>query len=475
METLETLKSREQLQPFSATFNSSMAGTQLQTVTITHSPLGNKLQKPIVLKLPWPRSAGERKLREYVINAFSWKMPALIGFTLYNNSVLELAKHLLRHCTGSTATLYQYVYGAYRFCQWLQRTPDQLIAECKGPEGEPIPKVLVKHVKLLDDFIGELQAAGLAPGTISNHVKGVKALYRANRLALDLPYRLTRRVMYKDRAPTPEELQRLIDLADLREKVIISMLALGAFRIGTLCRLRYRHVRKDLERGMIPVHIHVEAEITKGKYGDYDTFLGQEAVEYLKLYLAERRMGSRRGWIPPEEIHDESPLIRDEKSVKVKPLTPGRIHSILHTLYERAGLIRNNRSPRYQLRAHSIRKYFRTQMAALGVNTDYIEYMMGHKISTYHDVQMKGVEFLRNIYAASGLSIKPKTRVSKIDALKEIIRAWGMNPEEILAKEALSKPHRTYATLAQREEDQIKTLAQALKETIKKELLTQKV
>jgi ribosomal protein L12E/L44/L45/RPP1/RPP2 len=140
-----------------------------------------------------------------------------------------------------------------------------------------------------------------------------------------------------------------------------------------------------------------------------------------------------------------------------------------------AGLLGSKVGRRYAMRPHSIRKFFRTQMAALGVNTDYIEYMMGHKISTYHDVQMKGVEFLRNIYAASALSIKPKTRVSKIDALKEIIRAWGMNPEEILAKEALSKPHRTYATPAQIEEDQIKTLAQALKETIKKELLTQKV
>ncbi|MEA2089343.1 MAG: site-specific integrase [Thermoproteota archaeon] len=472
MEPPETSKSREQLQQ---TFNQPTAISQLQTIEITHSPLGNKLQKPIVLELPKPRSAGERNLREYVINAFSWKMPALISFTLYNNAVLELAKHLLRHCTGSTATLYQYVYGVHRFCRWLQRTPNQLIAECRGPEGEPIPKTLAKHVKLLDDFIGELQAQGLAPGTISNHVKGVKALYRANQLALDLPYRLTRRVIYKDRAPKPEELQHLIDLADLREKVIISTLALGAFRIGTLCKLRYRHVRKDLERGIIPLHIHVEAEITKGKYGDYDTFLGEEAVEYLKMYLAERRMGSRRGWIPPEEIHDESPLIRDEKSVTVKPLTPGRIHSILHTLYKRAGLIRNKKSRRYKLRAHSIRKFFRTQMAALGVNTDYIEYMMGHKISSYHDVQMKGIEFLRNVYAASGLSIKPKTRVSKIDALKEIIRAWGMNPEQILAKEALSQPHRTYTTPHEREEHQVKTLALALKETIKKELLAEKV
>jgi hypothetical protein len=63
------------------------------------------------------------------------------------------------------------------------------------------------------------------------------------------------------------------------------MLALSGFWIGTLAKLQYRHVKRNLEKGTIPVHIHIEAEITKGKYHDYDTFLGQEAAEYLKAYL----------------------------------------------------------------------------------------------------------------------------------------------------------------------------------------------
>lgn len=71
-------------------------------------------------------------------------------------------------------------------------------------------------------------------------------------------------------------------MGDLRQKAVISLLALGGFREGTLVRLRYRHVREDLEKGIIPAHIHVEAEITKGKYHDYDTFLGSEAVDSLK-------------------------------------------------------------------------------------------------------------------------------------------------------------------------------------------------
>jgi len=96
---------------------------------------------------------------------------------------------------------------------------------------------------------------------------------------------------------------------------------------------------------------------------------------------------------------------------------------------------------------------------------------MGHTIGTYHDIEMKGIEFLRNIYAASGLSIQPKTQLSKIEALKEIARAWGLNPEEVLTKEALSQPHRTFISNT---EDQVKTLSQALKEMMRKELLNGK-
>ncbi len=109
-------------------------------------------------------------------------------------------------------------------------------------------------------------------------------------------------------------------------------------------------------------------------------------------------------------------------------------------------------------------------MAALGVDRDYIEYMMGHTISTYHDIKMKGIEFLRGIYLASGLSIKPKTRVSKIDALKEIIRAWGLNPEEILTKNALTKPNRTVIDRSQTENNQIHQLSIALKQQLLNEI-----
>ena len=110
----------------------------------------------------------------------------------------------------------------------------------------------------------------------------MKALFRVNGLALILPYRLPKHTKFSDRAPTAEEMSKVMDIANIKEKVMIGILALSGMRIGTLAKLTYGHVRRDLEAGIIPLHVHVEAKITKGKYQDYDTFLGQEAAEYIK-------------------------------------------------------------------------------------------------------------------------------------------------------------------------------------------------
>ena len=421
-----------------------------------------------------PQSKAERQLQQYIIDSCTGKMQVLIPFISTNATTTELAKYLLRYRSGSKGTLYLYGYGIWRFCNWVNIQPDQMIQSCKDEDGDPNPKAIAKYNRLLDDYVGELQADDLTNGAIKALIKGVKSLFRSNGLRLDLPSTLPNRPAYKIRSPTPEELIRILDVADLREKVITSALATGGFREGTLSKLLYRHVKEDLEANMIPLHIHVEAEITKGKYHDYDTFLGQEAVTYLKLYLQMRRKGTTK--IPPENINDESPLIRSAKIRKPLPSSPATIYNAVHKLYLKAGLISADSliGRRYDLCAHSIRKYFKTTLTALKVQDDYVEYMMGHTISTYDDIQMKGTEFLRGIYVASGLCIRPKTRVSKIEALKEIMRAWGLNPDEVLTKDALSKSNATIIDQEQIENSQLHQLHAALKRQMIEEIRVEK-
>jgi hypothetical protein len=441
------------------------------TVHLEAGPSGYRLRTPILIPVKPGLSLRDFDVINYVVSSLSDRMASLIPWVLDSPAMMRVATYLRRYRTSSPSTLYAYSYQVRRFCEWLDITPDTLVTRALDKNGLPDPGGVKDIHHLLEEYVGELQARSRAPNMIKAAVTAIRALLIVNDVEVPRILLPQGRVVYEDRSPRPEELARMMEVADLRGRVIVSMLALGGFRIGTLRRLRYGHVKEDLEASRTPVHVHVEAEITKGKYGSYDTLIGAEAVAALRLYLEQRRRGSPSGKIPPETIKDDSPLLRSDRTKKVRSLSQKQLHTIVHTTYVRAGLSSEKRGRLYMLRTHSIRKYFRTQLAALGVPRDYIDYMMGHRISTYHDILMKGVDFLRNVYACSGLGIKPKTQVSRLDMLKEIIRAWGLEPEKILVKGALSEPHRVIVAPASREEEQVKALADSLREMLRKDLL----
>ena len=108
-------------------------------------------------------------------------------------------------------------------------------------------------------------------------------------------------------------------------------------------------------------------------------------------------------------------------------------------------------------------------MSASKLDSEIINYFMGHTVDTYEDVQSLGVETLRNLYTTAGLAIRPKTQANRIDQLKEIIRAWGENPEELLTRDALMRGNIT-ETSEQAQNHQLSLLAEQLKQLIKKEV-----
>jgi len=71
--------------------------------------------------------------------------------------------------------------------------------------------------------------------------------------------------------------------------------------------------------------------------------------------------------------------------------------------------------------------------------------------------------------------INPRAGVSKTDMLKEMLRAWGLEPEKILTREAPAEPHRAYASPEEREKEEMRLLGLALKESLKNEFLTSEV
>jgi len=414
----------------------------------------------IVAKAPSENKKVSVELVKFVIESFK-DSPSLMKFALESESTMKLVKYLYAYYSKSRSSVEAYISVVKQFCEFLGKGPDEVISLCFSNNKRENSKNIKKLEEKAEEFLTEQEVRGLTRTTVVVNSAKLKTFFLANGIRINLGKRKGPRVTFKDRAPKPEEVQKLIDIAPLREKVIIAMLTTGGFRIGTLLKLKYKDVKEDLEAGRIPLHIHVPAEYNKGKVCDYDTFINEEAVHYLKLYLEQRREGTDK--IPPEEINDESPLFRTNRK-EVKPLDKKTVEKSLHSILKVAGL-RSEISKRHEVRIHSLRKFFRTQLVSLGVPTEYVEYMMGHKLSTYSDISMKGIEFLRQIYASANLRIKQEKKASLTDVLKEIIRSRGEDPSKYLKSELIGGRAITS------EEEEAEIYARAIWEMLRKQIV----
>jgi len=398
-----------------------------------------KLRQPVLVKIKVQWTEADLHLVKHIVESLSARMSRLISFALKQQSVFRVARHLKRSHSGSQSSLFVITYDLYRFFEWINSTPDNYLNTLLQQSGKPNYAALKTFKHKLEDFIDTLQARKQAPKGIRRQFSSIKTWMDVNdipRFHVDLPQKI---VVYHDRSPSPEEIQKLLQVANPREKVAITLIALGGFRPETLSLLRVSHVSQDFESGTIPLHVHVEEAVTKGRYGDFDTFLAKEAFDFLSLYFQLRRQGTK--YIKPEMIlKPESPLLRAHTSL-IRPITADQLKNSIRDCFIRSGLVKKG-PKRRELRVYSLRKYFNTNLAAAGVHRDYIDYMMGHVTPTYNSVKSKGIDFLRHIYQASSLSIQQKSKSSKMDVLKELVRSFGYDPDRVLVQSAM-QPHKT--------------------------------
>jgi site-specific recombinase XerD len=369
----------------------------------------------------------------------------LFPFVFENQTIMETAKHYLFHRTASPLTFACLSFIISRFCIWIGKTPDQLIKECFNENGEPQAKTLIATRQKIDEYIFYLKERKLRSTTICCNINYITSFFTINRVNLNLNFRLRTDNNYRARAITVEEIKKVLQVSDLREKAIVSILAVSGLRTNTLKRLQYRHVKKDLERGNFPVHLGIEQQITKGKYNGYSTFINRESADYLMAYLNSRRKGTNR--IQPEKICDDSPLFRvcRHKS-HVESMSADAIGKLLRSLFIKSKVYAKCHGKdfhRYELDPNSFRKFFRSQMSVLGVQRQFIEYMMGHKTDQYLDVKMAGIEYLRDIYNLSGISLSPTEGYDRLALLKQAIERLDLKPQEVLRPEILKKMNLT--------------------------------
>ena len=70
-----------------------------------------------------------------------------------------------------------------------------------------------------------------------------------------------------------------------------------------------------------------------------------------------------------------------------------------------AGLLKKMRGRIYDLK-EQYHKFFNTQVIALEAHLTNLITWWAHQVDTYHDIESKGIEFLRNIDSAAGLAMR---------------------------------------------------------------------
>ena len=184
----------------------------------------------------------------------------------------------------------------------------------------------------------------------------------------------------QDRAPTLDEIRKVVTVADLRTKCLVLFLTSSGARIGSLEYLRWRDLQEVEFEGWKLARV----TIYRGELEEYDTFASPECYEYLLKY---RELREKVG----EVITPSSPVFVREVNKrrfdqsKVKPVgvrtLKNQMGELLNQMKMREKLTdtKNYRSYEWK-QCHSYRKFFKTRMEMSGVKPIITEMLMGHTI-----------------------------------------------------------------------------------------------
>jgi integrase len=276
----------------------------------------------------------------------------------------------------------QYERRLVGFLTWVKMTPDQFVAEAKSQSGR-IEKILMSFVKAQNDRV---QKREITAGTLANALKPVKILLEMNDV-ISINWKKIKKVVPKvrkyalDRAPTIDEIQNIVEAADIRGKALTLVFISGGMREGAIKQLKVGDYTRLEGVGRLIVY--------NGDPERYVTFISPEACNALDKYLNFRREHG-------ELVSANSPLFRDKfdpirkqdrdghcgrrdaKGIAI-PMSESSIMQYYNRLLYSIG-IRNQKKRRHDFTVHGFRKYFKTRAEQAGMKPINVETLMGHSV-----------------------------------------------------------------------------------------------
>lgn len=278
-------------------------------------------------------------------------MSSLIAAELYRNFI---------HSLRSSATKTDYTRALKYFMDFLKLDHNDYSSLLPSD-----PKLIQSNII---DFLIFLREKNKAPNTIHSYLAAIKRFYDMNDVVLNWKkVKSFQGDFYKivdDEAYTHEQIKLLVDVADMRDKAIILLMASSGMRAGTIPKLKI----KDLV-AIDAYHIY-KILVYKKTHDQYYTFCSVEARKAIDDYL-----GKRCG----ERLKDESPLFRKRFS-PFEPIGFMALVSIIFKLLNKTGvrpLKPQQESSSFITRTslpmtHGFRKFAITNMIRAGGNSELV-------------------------------------------------------------------------------------------------------
>ena len=256
----------------------------------------------------------------------------------------------------------------------------------------PISSETINVYKFLDKFVTFLQTTELSKASIKQYVNCVKSYLQYHDIDI-VPYKFKKRVMLPK---TPQEDAQPIDESDIRTilnqchnrrlKTILMVLASSGVRPIEACAIRVCDTNFD----STPTQIHIRAEYTKTKKSR-NIFISDEASSWLKEWIEDRfriilnkseKIDGRISGSLVFQVFDINSYSTTPQSIYQKVVQ--QFHKVLTdvNLDRRKDGMPQNRT----ITLHSFRRFVKTTISNQA-NSDYSEWFLGHKKSSYYQVK----------------------------------------------------------------------------------------
>lgn len=322
----------------------------------------------------------------------------------------------------SSATKRSYVLNLQLFCRFYRTNPDELLLRTDTELEDMIMRYVIYLKKTAAGMPGKPTKGKHCGNSIPNYIYGVRHFLKAHKRHKQIDWEgiyelYPEKIRGNWRAYRTEEIANMLNIADVRMRVIILLMTSGGMRVGALPELKFKHIKKIEPHGIGLVSIYAHSS-----NDHYYTLLNRECMDTIEKYKQHRiRLG--------EKITEESYVLRDHfahfsrRANKAKPLKVNTIIRQVRRLVVKALPNSNNLQT-----DHGLRKFFDTALKNSDVNRDFKELLMGHDTSLdeyYYDEEdekSRAKVIAEYLKASDALTINDEYRLKqKVTALEQTL------------------------------------------------------